>query len=153
MNLPNLFVKCCAETILNEHLTIPGVFKSTESSTDNPMQHIIWSRMARKRLLRSLECDLEMIYVAQSCLFWEALHHQYQKVEALTSSDNSENIVFHQSVSGKFQELQILLERFVEDQKCESQRSSNNTHKGLSFQGLLQVPDATGITEFCLIFT
>ncbi|KAI3462934.1 hypothetical protein Pfo_019597 [Paulownia fortunei] len=133
--------------ILNEHLTSPGLFESTESSTDLSMQYTWWIRMARKRLLRSLECDFELIYVAQSCLFWEALHHQYQKVEALTFSDNSENGLFHHSVSGKFQEIQILLVRFVEEQKSEGRRYSNYTHKRLSFQGLLRVPDVTGFME------
>lgn len=113
-------------------------------------QHMSWSRIARNRLLRSLECDFELIYVAQSCLFWEALRHQYQKVDSLTSSDKSENGLFHHSVSGKFQELQILFERFVENQKCERHKSSNNIHTRLSFQCLLQVPHVTGMISFVL---
>ncbi|KAK6153005.1 hypothetical protein DH2020_012644 [Rehmannia glutinosa] len=134
--------------ILDDHLTTPGLFTSTESSTDLSMQYIIsCSRMAKKRLLRILECDFELIYVAQLCLFWEALHHQYQKVEALILSDISENRLFHHNVSGKFQEFQIQLERFGEYQKCDGQRDSNYTHKRLSFHGLLRVPDITGFME------
>ncbi|KAL7094741.1 hypothetical protein ACP275_11G123200 [Erythranthe tilingii] len=96
---------------------------------------------SRKGLLRSLECDFELIYVAQLCLFWEGLNHQYLKLLG-----NCEINLFHHSVAGKFQELQILLERFVENQKLESQISSN-THRRLSFQCLLLVPDVTGFIE------
>ncbi|XP_057768704.1 uncharacterized protein LOC130988765 [Salvia miltiorrhiza] len=127
--------------ILNEHLSNPHVLDCIEPSANYPM---VWSRMARKRVLRSLENDLEMINVAQSCLFWEALDHQYHKVEALSLSDHCGNILFHHNISGKFQELQILLERFVENQRCESQKPSSVASKRLSLQGLLHVPDATG---------
>ncbi|KAL9152454.1 hypothetical protein ABFS82_11G123900 [Erythranthe guttata] len=96
---------------------------------------------SRKRLLRSLECDFELIYVAQLCLFWEGLNHQYLKLLG-----NCEIKLFHHSVAGKFQELQILLERYVENQKLESQNSSN-TNRRLSFQCLLLVPDVTGFIE------
>ncbi|KAH6755757.1 hypothetical protein C2S53_010019 [Perilla frutescens var. hirtella] len=130
--------------ILNEHLSAPIFSNCIEQSEDYSRQYRLWSRMARKRVLRSLECDLEIICVAQCCLFWEALDHQYHKVEALALSDNAGNLAFHHNISGKFQELQIHLERFVEDQRLECQGSSNNTSKRLSFQGLLQVPDVTG---------
>ncbi|KAL0381054.1 UNVERIFIED_CONTAM: hypothetical protein Sangu_0169700 [Sesamum angustifolium] len=119
---------------------------------DLPMQYISWSGMARKRVLRSLESDFELINVAQSCLTWDALHHQHQKVEALTLFSDK-NRLFHHSISGQFQELQILLERFVEEQNSERQRYSNYTHQRLHFQSLLQVPDATGTIEFSLIDT
>lgn len=91
-----------------------------------------------------------MINVAQSCLLWEALDHQYHKVESLSLSDNCGNILFHHDILGKFQELQILLERFVENQ-CEGQKSSSFTSKRLSFHGLLHVPDATGIINISAV--
>ncbi|PIN16301.1 hypothetical protein CDL12_11047 [Handroanthus impetiginosus] len=113
------------DAILNEHIMSPR--SSHASSTDFSRQYISWNKMARK-----------LIYVAQLCLSWEALHHQYQKVEALTLSDNSEKLMFHHSVLGKFQEFQVLLERFVE----EGQRYSR--HKRLSFQGSRRVLDISG---------
>lgn len=101
--------------------------------------------------MRSLECDVEMISVAQTCLFWEALDHQFHRVESLMLSDNSGKILlFQHDISGRFQQVQIQLERFVEDERCGSSR--NNTSKRLSFQGLLQVPDVTGkFFMFCTI--
>ncbi|KAK4409864.1 hypothetical protein Sango_0059400 [Sesamum angolense] len=121
--------------------------QNNDPQRDLPMQYISWSGMARKRVLRSLESDFELINVAQSCLTWDALHHQHQKVEALTLFSDK-NILFHHSISGQFQELQILLERFVEEQQSERQRYSNYTHQRLHFQSLLQVPDATYGIEF-----
>ncbi|KAL0461626.1 UNVERIFIED_CONTAM: hypothetical protein Slati_0050200 [Sesamum latifolium] len=103
--------------------------------------------MARKRVLRSLESDFELINVAQSCLTWDALYHQHQKVEALTLFSDK-NRLFHHSISGQFQELQIMLERFVEEQNSERQRYSNYTHQRLHFQSLLRVPDVTGFPAF-----
>ncbi|KAG8366822.1 hypothetical protein BUALT_Bualt16G0007700 [Buddleja alternifolia] len=134
-------------SISNEHLTSPILFRRVDSSIDFSMQYTSWSKMVRKRVLRSLEHDFELIYVAQTCLLWEALHHQYKKVEALMLSNNSGNRIFNSNISGKFQECQILLERFVEDLKCEGQESSNCTHKTISFQSLLQVPEVTGFME------
>lgn len=137
--MPNLLATSVrVEMMSNEHLTTIGT------------EFMMWDQMDRKRILKSLEYDLEMICVAQSCLLWEALHYQYQKIEAVAFSDNDNNnnnsgnyILFQHSVTGKFQELQILLERFVEDKRC-----CNDMHKRLSFQSLLQVPYVTGMDFF-----
>ncbi|KAG6415715.1 hypothetical protein SASPL_123129 [Salvia splendens] len=136
--------------IMNEHLWSPNIFDFMAPLTNYPM---VWSGNARKRVLKSLEFDLEMIDVAQSCLFWEALDRQYHKVESLSLSENCGNILFHHNISGKFQELEILLTRFVENQRCECQKSSSITRKGLSFQSLLHIPNAAGfvhIEEDCI---
>ncbi|XP_047944028.1 uncharacterized protein LOC125190701 [Salvia hispanica] len=130
--------------ILNEHLWNPNIFDFIAPLTNYPM---VWSGTARKRVLKSLEFDLEMINVAQSCLFWEALDHQYHKVESLSLSENCGNILFHHNISGKFQELEILLTRFVENQRCECQKSSSITRKRLSFQSLLRIPNAEGFVH------
>ncbi|XP_042067110.1 uncharacterized protein LOC121810399 [Salvia splendens] len=130
--------------ILNEHLRNPIIFDFMAPLTNYP---IVWSGTARKRVLKSLEFDLEMINVAQSCLFWEALDHQYHKVESLSLSENCGNILFHHNISGKFQEIEILLIRFVENQRCESQKSLSITRKRLSFQSLLRIPNAAGFVH------
>ncbi|KAL1558999.1 hypothetical protein AAHA92_09391 [Salvia divinorum] len=127
--------------ILNEHLWNPNTFDFMAPLTNYPT---VWSGTARKRVLKSLEFDLEMINVAQSCLFWEALDHEYHKVESLSLSENCGNILFHHNISGKFQELEILLERFVENQRCECQKSSSVTRKRLCFQSILHIPNARG---------
>ncbi|KAJ6734718.1 hypothetical protein OIU79_001896 [Salix purpurea] len=100
-----------------------------------------------RRLWKSLESDFELVYVAQSCLSWEALHHQYRKVEALASS-SSQNGVFYDNVAGEFQKFQVLLERFMEDEMCESgKRNWNYVRARFSLRSLLQVPVVSGFHE------
>ncbi|KAJ6683913.1 hypothetical protein OIU85_007594 [Salix viminalis] len=100
-----------------------------------------------RRLWKSLESDFELVYVAQSCLSWEALHHQYRKVEALASS-SSQNGVFYDNVAGEFQKFQVLLERFMEDEMCESgKRTWNYVRARFSLRSLLQVPVVSGFYE------
>lgn len=65
----------------------------------------------------SLESDLELIYVAQMCLSWEALYYQYRKIEAIINTQKE--ALFHNCTAGNFQNFQVLLERFMEDEKCE----------------------------------
>lgn len=104
---------------------------------------ISWSKMARRRLIRSLESDFELVYVAQSCLSWEVLHYQYRKVEALLCS-NSQNAAFYDNVIERFQKFQILLERFMEDERCEGKRYWNYVQRRLTSSSLLQVPQVSG---------
>ncbi|KAJ6421635.1 hypothetical protein OIU84_028916 [Salix udensis] len=100
-----------------------------------------------RRLWKSLESDFELVYVAQSCLSWEALHHQYRKVEALASS-SSQNGVFYDNVAGEFQKFQVMLERFMEDEMCESgKRNWNYVKARFSLRSLLQVPVVSGFYE------
>ncbi|EEF30535.1 conserved hypothetical protein [Ricinus communis] len=105
-----------------------------------------WGKTARKKLLRSIESDFELVYVAQACLSWEALYHQYRKVEALASS-TSQNGVFYDNVAGDFQKFQILLERFMEDERCEGKRLWNYVRGRFSHRSLLQVPQVSGFFE------
>lgn len=65
----------------------------------------------------SLESDLELIYVAQMCLSWEALYYQYRKIESIINTQKE--ALFHNCTAGNFQNFQVLLERFMEDEKCE----------------------------------
>lgn len=110
---------------------------------DYLVPYITLSKMARKRLLRSLESDFEMVYVAQSCLSWEALHHQYRKVEVLAS----QNGVFYNNVAGRFQKFQVLLDRFMEDEWCEGKRYWTYVQRRSSLESLLQVPQVSGILK------
>ncbi|KAL8266313.1 hypothetical protein R6Q59_003657 [Mikania micrantha] len=102
-----------------------------------------------KRIIKSLENDFEMVYVAQSCLSWEALHYQYRKLESIiisyadticTSSPYG-GALCSSSLVNKFQRFQILVERFMEDERSEKgQRYWNFIQKRSSLNSLLQVP-------------
>ncbi|XP_019157115.1 PREDICTED: uncharacterized protein LOC109153696 isoform X2 [Ipomoea nil] len=100
--------------------------------------------IAARRVGKSLEHDLELVYVSQSCLSWEALHHQFTKVEAA----HSHMLLFHNSVAERFHKFQIVLERFLEDERCSSSggttRHSNYIHSKYSLQTLLLVPQLSG---------
>ncbi|XP_033512162.1 uncharacterized protein [Nicotiana tomentosiformis] len=132
--------------VLRKQLSSPNSFEYEMKPTDLPVQYISWSKVARKRLLRSLESDLELVYVAQSCLSWEALHHQYRKIEALCCSA-SQNGVFYGNIAARFQKFQVLLERFVEDDSCGGKRHLNYVHRRFSHKNLLQVPEVSGFVE------
>lgn len=97
----------------------------------------------KQRLLRSLEDDLEMVYVAQTCLSWEALHHQYRKVKALSASSTSG--FFRNNIAERFQKFQILIERFLENERGgKGKRYRTYVQRRSSIKSLLQVPSVTG---------
>ncbi|XP_016454057.1 uncharacterized protein LOC107778331 isoform X1 [Nicotiana tabacum] len=133
-------------TVLRKQLSSANSFLYEMEPTGLPVQYISWSKVARKRLLKSLESDLELVYVAQSCLSWEALLHQYRKIEALSCSA-SENGVFYGNIAARFQKFQVLLERFVEDDSCGGKRHFNYVHRRFSQKNLLQVPEVSGYVE------
>ncbi|XP_060195721.1 uncharacterized protein LOC132624978 [Lycium barbarum] len=135
---------CALSAVLRKHLSSPNAFDCEMKA--NGIQYISLSKVAKKRLVRSLESDLELVYVAQSCLSWEALHHQYKKVEALSCS-TSKNGVFCGKVAARFQKFQVLLERFVEDDSCGGKRHLNYVHRRISQKNLLQVPEVSGYVE------
>ncbi|CAN4079383.1 unnamed protein product [Withania somnifera] len=136
---------CALRAVLRKNSSSPNSFEYEMEPTGLPV-HISLSKVARKRLVRSLESDLELVYVAQSCLSWETLHYQYKKVQALCCS-TSKNGVFYGNVAARFQKFQILLERFVEDDSCGGKRHLNYVHRRFSQKNLLQVPEVSGYIE------
>ncbi|KAJ4974826.1 hypothetical protein NE237_008000 [Protea cynaroides] len=131
--------------ILNKQLGTPSSFQSIES-TYYYVPFLPWSKMDKKKLLRSLENDFERVYVGQSCLCWEALHHQYRTVEALASS-GSQKCVFYDNVAGEFQNFQVLLERFMENEGIQGKRFWNYVQGRFCFKRLLEVPEVSGYCE------
>ncbi|KAK9107572.1 hypothetical protein Syun_023583 [Stephania yunnanensis] len=97
-------------------------------------------------MLRSLESDFELVYVGQTCLCWEALHHQYLQIEALANSGSKKSI-FYDKVAGNFQKFQVLLERFMEDERTKGKRYWNYVQGRFPLKSLLQVPEISGYHE------
>ncbi|XP_038698989.1 uncharacterized protein LOC119996430 isoform X2 [Tripterygium wilfordii] len=133
---------CGISAIFHKQWSSPSSVESTGIVDFSP-PNSSWSKMTGKRLLKSLESDFELVYVAQSCLSWEALHHQYRKVEALAG----QNGVFYSNVAGEFQKFQVLLERFMEDQRSDGKRVWSYVRGRFSFKSLLQVPELPGFVE------
>lgn len=111
-----------------------------------------------ERILKSLESDFEMVYVAQSCLSWEALHDQYRKLEAIVDScahdtcTSDYGALCSSTLVVKFQRFQILLERFMEDERSENgKRYWNFNQRRSSLKSLLLVPQVSGTLTHCLL--
>eukprot|EP00268_Persea_americana_P029182 TRINITY_DN28243_c0_g1_i2.p1 TRINITY_DN28243_c0_g1~~TRINITY_DN28243_c0_g1_i2.p1 ORF type:complete len:429 (+),score=117.98 TRINITY_DN28243_c0_g1_i2:609-1895(+) len=84
--------------------------------------------------------DLETAYVAQICLTWEALHCQYTQLSQKISSQ-PENSTCYSHVAQRFQQFQVLLQRFIENEPFEQgHRAEIYARSRCSLPMFLQVP-------------
>ncbi|KAL2321439.1 hypothetical protein Fmac_025818 [Flemingia macrophylla] len=88
--------------------------------------------------------DIETAYVGQICLTWEALHCQYSHTSQKISWQHDNPTCYNHSAQ-EFQQFQVLLQRFIENEPFEQGhraeiygRTRNNLPK------LLQVPNIRG---------
>ncbi|XP_010463564.1 PREDICTED: uncharacterized protein LOC104744243 isoform X1 [Camelina sativa] len=102
-----------------------------------------WGETAEKRLKQSIEKDLELVYVAQSCLSWEALQHQYITVRNSSKPADSRGEL-HDVISREFQNFQVLLERFLEDERCQGKRVLSFVQRRFELMSFFQVPRLSG---------
>nr|CAD1825176.1 unnamed protein product [Ananas comosus var. bracteatus] len=92
-----------------------------------------------ERFIRELRCDLETVYVGQMCLSWEFLRWQYEKARELPESDPYRSHQYNQ-VAGEFQQFQVLIQRFVEDESFQGPRLPNYVKNRCVLRNLIQVP-------------
>ncbi|KAK7340530.1 hypothetical protein VNO77_21236 [Canavalia gladiata] len=92
-----------------------------------------------KKFVRELYCDLEMVYVGQLCLSWEFLQWEYEKSLKLWESDQYGLLRFNE-VAGEFQQFQVLLQRFIENEPFQGPRVENYARNRCAMRNLLQVP-------------
>ncbi|XP_020215713.1 uncharacterized protein LOC109799538 isoform X2 [Cajanus cajan] len=92
-----------------------------------------------KKFVRELYSDLEMVYVGQLCLSWEFLHWEYDKALKLWESDQYGLLRFNE-VAGEFQQFQVLLQRFIENEPFQGPRVENYARNRCAMRNLLQVP-------------
>ncbi|KAI3841466.1 hypothetical protein MKX03_021115 [Papaver bracteatum] len=84
--------------------------------------------------------DLETAYVTHICLTWEALHYQYTQLSQKILS-NPENPTCYSRVAQLFQQFQVLLQRFVENEPFDQGlRPEIYARTRSSFTKMLQVP-------------
>ncbi|KAJ7974413.1 Ribosomal protein L34Ae [Quillaja saponaria] len=112
-----------AMTFLFSHL-----YRRKRSETD-PM----------KKFNKVLYSDLEMVYVGQLCLSWEFLHWQYEKALELWESDPC-GLKRYNEVAGEFQQFQVLMQRFIENEPFQDPRVENYVKNRCTMGNLLQVP-------------
>ncbi|CAN1845069.1 hypothetical protein LINPERHAP1_LOCUS37706 [Linum perenne] len=92
-----------------------------------------------ENFVKELQSALETVYVGQMCLSWEILHWQYQKALELYDSDHFSRRRYNE-VAGEFQQFQVLLQRFIENEPFEGPRLQNYVRKRVVMRNLLQVP-------------
>ncbi|XP_057837300.2 uncharacterized protein LOC131047428 [Cryptomeria japonica] len=87
--------------------------------------------------------ELETVYVAQTCLTWEALHWQYKIVrylEASSSIDGEASLSYEQAAE-QFKQFQVLLQRFLENEHFnQGARIQEYSRSRSLMPKLLQVP-------------
>lgn len=103
----------------------------------------LWGKTAEKRIKQSMKKDLELVYVAQVCLSWEALQHQYILVRDSSNPADSRGR-FDDDISREFQNFQVLLERFLEDERCEGKRVLSFVQRRFELISFFQVPRLSG---------
>ncbi|PWA54745.1 ribosomal protein L34Ae [Artemisia annua] len=91
------------------------------------------------KFIKELQSDLEVVYVGQMCLSWEILHWQYEKALDIWESDPRGVRRFNE-ISGEFQQFQVLMQRFIEDEPFKGPRIQNYVMNRCVFRNLLQVP-------------
>ncbi|KAA8540161.1 hypothetical protein F0562_024276 [Nyssa sinensis] len=91
--------------------------------------------------------DLEMVYVSQVCLTWEALHCQYTQLSQKISCQ-PENAACYNHSAQQFQQFQVLLQRFIENEPFEQGlRAEIYARTRNSLPKLLQVPNVQGLDQ------
>lgn len=95
------------------------------------------------KFIKELQSDLEVVYVGQMCLSWEILHWQYEKALEIWESD-PHGIRRFNDIADEFQQFQVLIQRFVEDESFQGPRIQNYVKNRCVFRNLLQVPVIRG---------
>uniref|UniRef100_A0A0D6QYF6 Ribosomal protein L34Ae n=1 Tax=Araucaria cunninghamii TaxID=56994 RepID=A0A0D6QYF6_ARACU len=94
-------------------------------------------------MMMQLQQGLETVYVGQTCLSWEALHWQYKKFQEMVLSGSDHNI-YYDYVADQFQQFQVLLHRFLENEPFEGPRVQNYVKNRCVWRSFLQVPAIKG---------
>ncbi|KAL1538692.1 hypothetical protein AAHA92_27404 [Salvia divinorum] len=102
-------------------------------------KHKIHGSDPMKKFVEELQGDLEAVYVGQMCLSWEFLHWQYEKAWDLWDTDPRGRRRYNE-VANEFQQFQVLMHRFVEDELFQGPRVQNYVKTRCAVRSLLQVP-------------
>ncbi|XP_050383704.1 uncharacterized protein LOC126800381 [Argentina anserina] len=92
------------------------------------------------KIIKEVQSQLEMVYVGQLCLSWEFLEWQYEKALELLKSA-PDRIHSYNEVAEEFQQFQVLLQRFIEDEQFQGSRVENYVKSRSAMHKFLQVPE------------
>ena len=88
--------------------------------------------------------DLEIAYVAQICLTWEALHCQYTQLSQIVLCQPENPICYNHSAQ-HLQQFQVLLQRFIENEPFQGGlRAEIYARARNILPKLLQIPNVQG---------
>ncbi|KAK6922020.1 Protein of unknown function DUF1666, partial [Dillenia turbinata] len=92
------------------------------------------------KYVKDLHRDLETVYIGQLCISWEILHWQYRQAKELLEYTSHGLHRFNQ-VAGEFQQFQVLLQRFVENEPFQGQpRTQYYVKNRFLLHNICQVP-------------
>ncbi|XP_042433300.1 uncharacterized protein LOC122019798 [Zingiber officinale] len=91
-----------------------------------------------QKMISEIQGDLEVVYVGQACLSWEFLRWQYEK--AMPQLFNQSGHRFYHQVAGEFQQFQVNIQRFIENEVFEGPRLPYYIKSRCVLRNLLQVP-------------
>ncbi|KAJ4973373.1 hypothetical protein NE237_006547 [Protea cynaroides] len=105
--------------------------------------HKLTTRNRRSReITRNPYQELENAYVAQICLAWEALNWNYKNFQRLRASGPEEDPGCPGRIAQQFQQFQVLLQRYIENEPYEhGRRPEVYARLRNSAPNLLQVPE------------
>ncbi|GMH15304.1 hypothetical protein Nepgr_017145 [Nepenthes gracilis] len=121
--------------------------KLSTPAIESLLSHNFWPSKLRRRhggdpikkLVRDLQEDLELLYVGQLCLSWEILKWQYGKALELRECNSSRLCLFNLAAE-EFQQFQVLVRRFIEDEPFHGPRIQYYLKSRSEVCSLLQVP-------------
>ncbi|KAG9155544.1 hypothetical protein Leryth_009955 [Lithospermum erythrorhizon] len=123
------------------------VFMAEHKSSNSLIPKIWPCKMQRiyadstHKLLGETYQDLELVYIGQVCHTWEILNWQYAKAKELLEHD-SQGYRSYNKVATEFQQFQVLMERFVEDEPFQGNggRIQHYVKNRCVLRSLLHVP-------------
>ncbi|CAI0442110.1 unnamed protein product [Linum tenue] len=93
--------------------------------------------------------DLETAYVAQMCLTWEALHCQYTQLSQRISCQ-PENPTSYNHSAQQFQQFQVLLQRFIENEPFEQGLDGKDARE-LDSDSVVRAQDLIRVIESAIL--
>ncbi|KAL8052506.1 hypothetical protein ABFX02_05G009300 [Erythranthe guttata] len=93
-----------------------------------------------QKSIKEMHRDLELIYVGKLCLSWEILCWLYVKGQELMDYDSQGHNHSYNRAAEDFQQFQVLMQRFIEDEPFQGNRNQNYVRSRCMIRSLLHVP-------------
>ncbi|KAL7110190.1 hypothetical protein ACP275_05G009500 [Erythranthe tilingii] len=93
-----------------------------------------------QKSIKEMHRDLELIYIGKLCLSWEILCWLYVKGQELTDYDSQGHNHSYNRAAEDFQQFQVLMQRFIEDEPFQGNRNQNYVRSRCMIRNLLHVP-------------